>query len=142
MASYDVDARHLGALIRTHERERRDSLSGAVRAAAKTAQRIIQAAAPKAHGDLRRSVEVQGAEVVVTAPHAVAVEVGQLPHRPPILPLIRWAQAIGADDPKALAEAAAAKIEREGVRPTWFVRGSIPKIMEATGASVRYVLKK
>jgi hypothetical protein len=117
-------------------------MDGAVRASVKAAARIIRANAPEALGDLKRSVEVEENEVVVTAPHAVAVEVGSRPHMPPIAPLIRWAEVTGARDPKAAAWAVANKIKIEGTRPRWFVRGSIPAIMQATGASVRYVLKK
>lgn len=140
MASYDTDPRHLGALIVTHERERRAAVDGGVHVAVRMAAKIIRAAAPKASGGLRDSVDVDGNEVVVRAPHAVAVEVGQRPHVAPLAPLIKWAETIGAD--RDLAVATWKKIAREGVRPTWFVRSSIPKIMQATGTSVRYALKK
>lgn len=117
-------------------------MDGAVRASVKAAARIIRANAPEALGDLKRSVEIEGNEVVVNAPYAVAVEVGSRPHTPPFAPLKKWAEAIGVSNPGAVAKAVQMKIAAEGTKPRWFVRGSIPQIMQATGASVRYVLKK
>lgn len=140
MPTYDTDTRHLGALIVEHERQRRAAVGGAVSVSVRNAAKIVRAAAPKASGALRDSVEIEGNEVVVNAPHAVAVEVGQRPHVAPLAPLIKWAETIGAD--RDLAVATWKKIAREGVAPTWFVRSSIPRIVEVTGASVRYALRK
>jgi hypothetical protein len=147
MPVYETDLRRLGALVLSHERKRQGEVSSAVRVAAKMGAKIIRQNAPKATLRLSDSVEVEehadgNAEVVIRAPHAVAVEVGSRPHTPPIAPLIEWAQAIGAANPRAVAGAVFTHIKFEGTRPHWFVRGSIPAIMQATGARIRYVLKK
>lgn len=112
----------------------------AVDISVRNAVKIIKAATPEAFGELRNSVHPEGKEVVVDAPYAVAVEVGSLPHVAPLPPILAWAAQVGMDRDGAVATWK--KIAREGTRPRWFVRGSIPKIMQATGASVRYVLKK
>ncbi len=129
-----------------HEKKRQAEVSSATRAAANIGAKIIRANAPKATMALADSVEVDESDntttVVVRAPHAQAVEIGSRPHMPPIAPLIRWAQAIGSSDPHGTAWAVANKIKRDGTRPRWFVRGSIPAIMQATGARIRYVLSK
>lgn len=106
----------------------------------RNAVRIIKAAVPEAFGDLKKSVHAEGNEVIVDAPHAVAVEVGGAPHVAPLPPILAWAAKVGGD--RDLAIGTWKKIAREGTRPRWYVRSSIPKIMQTTGASVRYVLKK
>lgn len=140
MATYDVDARKVGALILSHERGRQESMRGAIRASVKAAVNIIKSNTPVAFEDLKKSVHAEGNEVVVDAPHAVAVEVGSRPHVAPLAPIIAWAYQVGGD--REMAGAVWKKIATEGTRPRWFVRGSIPAIMQATGAKIQYVLKK
>lgn len=48
-----------------------------------------------AHGELRESVHVEGARIVVDAPHAAAVNNGSRPHMPPLAPLIEWVKLRG-----------------------------------------------
>lgn len=147
MAEYNVDGRKLGALIFEHEDRRRRRVTAAVAVAAHLGAQIVKENAPKATMRLSDSVGVEehsngNAEVVVRAPHAQAVEIGSRPHMPPVPPLIEWAEAIGAADPRDTAWAVANKIKYEGTKPRWFVRRSLPEIMKATGMRIRYVLTK
>lgn len=140
MANHDTDARHLGALIVTHEKQRRRAMDDVIPISVRNAVKIIKANSPEAFGDYKKSVHAEGNEVVVDAPYAVAVEVGAAPHVAPLPPILAWAAKVGGD--RELAIGTWKKIAREGMRPRWIVRSSIPKIMTMTNASVRYVLKK
>lgn len=79
-------------------------------------------------GDLRRSVTYEptpdGAVLDVAAPHAAPINFGTRPFRPPLAPLILWAQqkGIAADDKEAkrIAWAVASKIEKDGIAPRHF----------------------
>lgn len=71
----------------------------ALRGAALSGKAIVQENTPKASGELWDSVESRpkenGAQIVVDAPHAVAVELGSMPHMPPLAPLIAWVKQRG-----------------------------------------------
>lgn len=146
MPTYDTTPAQLGALIRRHETMRRDGVTGAVRASANLGAKLLRAAAPRATRALRDSIHVEydgpNTYVIFDAPHAIYVEFGCRPHMPPVPPLIRWAQAIGANDPRDMAWAVAIKIKNEGIRPTYFVRRTLPAMIQATGASVQVAVRK
>lgn len=74
---------------------------------------------------LRGSVDTQfvpdGAIVTVDAPHAPMMEYGTRPFRPPLAPLVEWAQRKGfattPGEARGVAYAIAGKIAREGIAP-------------------------
>lgn len=128
-----VAAKDLADVI-AHDLEnvvRRAVLRG-VRATAEDGLPVVRVAAPVAFEELRDSGHVvpraDGALILFDAPHAAAVEVGSRPHRPPVDPLIRWAELRGFTDPRGAAWAIAAKIAREGTKPHWFALGSLPTL--------------
>lgn len=148
MPTFVTTPAQLGVLIRTHERQRVNRVTTATRISANDAAKILRAAAPKASRELANSIEVTYtaggiAEVAVTAPYSGYVEQGCRPHMPPIAPLIEWAMIVKkGEDPRDVAWRIALKIKAEGIRPTWFVRNSLYRIVQATAARVTYVLEK
>ncbi len=119
---------------------------------------IIANVAPVDVGTLKGSIHVeettQGPRVVVDAPHAASLELGSRPHTPPLAPLVAWVrrnrakfgiEGRGVDRNKktgrletsaeiiAIARAIQQKIARHGTKPRFFVRNSIPKLVEALG---------
>lgn len=117
--------------------------AGIIEASAVGAE-IIAQAAPVDQGILKNSIShtisAQGAEIVIDAPHASAVELGSRPHWAPIGPLIRWAERHGAENPYAMAKGIQKKIAAHGTKPTWFVKNSIPKLERALGTLVKRAL--
>lgn len=91
-------------------------------------QGIVWTHVPFAFGELHNSVHPEGRQLVADAPHAAAVEVGSLPHMPPVEPIEKWCELKGFDDPKGAAWAIAKKIAAEGTKPTHYMRGSLPEI--------------
>lgn len=86
-------------------------------------------------GTLRQSVNwaptVDGATLVVDAPHAVFVDQGTRAHMPPVGPLIVWATrkfGLPPEKAEAVAWAVAKKIAREGVAPRFFMRKAMAQI--------------
>lgn len=71
----------------------------ALRGAALFGKPIVQENTPKASGELWDSVGTvstpNGAQIVVDAPHAVAVELGSMPHMVPLDALVRWVKQRG-----------------------------------------------
>ena len=117
---------------------------------------IIANVAPVDVGTLKGSIHVeettQGPRVVVDAPHAAALELGSRPHTPPLAPLVEWVRrnrarfgirgrgttrdkATGRLDASPevvrIAVAIQQKIRLHGTKPRFFVRDSIPKLVEA-----------
>lgn len=87
------------------------------------------------NGALRQSVRVsftaRTAVLSVDAPHAIFIDKGTRPHRPPIGPLIVWAtRKFGLDEREArrVAWAVALKIEREGIAPRNFMARAMAEI--------------
>lgn len=103
----------------------------ALRGAALTGKAIVQENTPKASGELWDSVESRpkdnGAQIVVDAPHAVAVELGSMPHVPPLAPLIAWVKRRGMQG----LDGRVRKADRSQVRG---VRASL-KALERDGAT-------
>lgn len=146
MAIFETTPDKLGVLIHQHEMARMRRVAGAIQTSAATAAAILRAAAPKASKELSRSIKVHYvgdvAEVVVEAPHAAAVELGCKPHMPPLGPLMRWAEIVKhGENPRDVAWKVARAISERGLRPTWFVRSSLPKIVRATMTRVEYILE-
>jgi len=126
-------------------------LDGALDRGAQRAADQARERAPSASGFLRESIHAVGLRVVVDAPYAIYVEQGARPHWPPIEPLIAWVRlrgfvgmgsSAGSQDPAvSIAWAIATKISREGVQPTWFMRGTIPATVRFIGLEVKAALR-
>ena len=128
-----VSLEHLGAAIEEDIARLRARLERAVDETVKDSVGIVWERVPFAFGELHGSIHVEftpggGRVLVADAPHAAAVEVGSMPHMPPIRPLVAWCELRGFDDPERGAWAVATKISREGTKPTWYMRGSLPAI--------------
>ncbi len=95
MATYEVSSfKELGTLLTKHAIAREKRIVKAVRAASRDAVSDIKQNVPVAFGELRESVHrhdtVSGAEVIVDAPYAAAVEFGSRPHTVPLDALVKW----------------------------------------------------
>lgn len=74
--------------------------------------------------------------VLYDAPHAIYVHDGTVPHRPPVEPLIRWAmQKFSMDEKEAtrVAWAVAAKIEKYGTEPSFFLLRAVDQVVYGGG---------
>lgn len=102
MATKTVTLRGLEAAIRRDLNRTERDIAKAVQHAAKMSVPGVRARTPKAFGDLRDSTHAETstnpsnpAKLVVSAPHAAAVEVGSRPHVVPIDELIAWVKLRG-----------------------------------------------
>ena len=116
-------------------------LEGAIDETVEDSVGIVWRHVPFAFGELHNSVHVEGRAVVADAPHAAPVEVGSMPHMPPVEPLIAWATLQGFDDPKAAAWGIAKKISNEGTKPTWYMRNSLPEIRKKLDENIKKALR-
>lgn len=141
--------------IRAGVKQKLDGDRRAILEAAHFGVEVIAGNAPVDVGTLKASAHVEGGveapRIVIDAPHMAAVELGSRPHTPPLQPLIDWVKrhrkSFGitgkgtvrnkgtgrfeaSPEIVAAARAIQAKIAREGTKPTFFVRGSLPKIVE------------
>lgn len=105
---------------------------------------IVWGRVPFAFGELHNSIHYDRARkaTVADAPHAAPVEVGSVPHMPPVEPLQAWAAMKGMQDPESAGWAIAMKIKKEGTRPTHYMRGSLPDIRAELDRQVRRALGK
>lgn len=137
------------ALVLDHQR-RIQAARDAVLEAATLGAEVVARAIPKDMGLLRQSAHAQatsdGAEILVDAPHAAAVELGSRPHWAPLEPLIDWVRrhvgALGLDkgwehQVEDTARAIQAKIARVGTAPRWYMRGSLPQLERILDAVIR-----
>lgn len=75
----------------------------------------------------------KGAELVVDAPYAMAVNYGSRPHMMPIQPLIDWALRkfkVDEEEAKEIAYAVRRKIATKGTKPTMFRELAIEQIID------------
>lgn len=96
----------------------------------------------------RAARAVAGVELVNSAPHAGIVELGARPHsvnREGIENLTLWARRVlglSPEEARSAAFAIAAKFRREGQKPTFMVRDSLPKLRVILGKEVdREIIK-
>lgn len=144
--------------------------SGAIKRTARRAITPVADRAPKAFGDLAKSVIATDNSTVVSAPHAQAVEVGARPHLVPLEELVKWVKLRGlqfvennknehservgrqlqsmersghldTEAPRQIAEAIQQSILRNGIKPTWFVQSSLDDVMSILDEEMRKVFK-
>lgn len=143
-----------GAWLKADALRRVDRVKAALVEAAVAGAEVVADAAPADVGVLRRSVHAEetakGAEIIIDAPHAAAVEHGSRPHFPPLAPLIEWATrhagmfGLSKDWEHAvedLARAIAAHIGRYGTQPRWFVRNSMPRLRALLDRFIKQAVK-
>jgi hypothetical protein len=82
--------------------------------------------------------------VIVDAPHAGIVEMGARPHWVPLGPLLDWARRHAESEAEAqrLARGTQLKISREGQKPTYWVRRSLPAQKKILKGEVERELKR
>lgn len=100
-------------------------------------------------GDLLRSVDYSpmrtGGRVMVDAPHAAIVEHGSRPHRPPLLPLERWAKRkfnVSDDEARGIAFRVASKIAARGTEPRFYMKRSMGKLEKRLADEVESELRR
>lgn len=151
----------IGDKIRALEQQRRGQVRAALARAARDGAAVLKAAAPTSSGSLKKSIKAKGPMVEIDAPHVLYVEHGARPHMPPIAPLIEWVKrnrgklglkgsSPGRDKKGkftaspavvAAAWALAKKIERDGIKPTFFIRRSLPVMSARAIKLVRGALR-
>lgn len=137
MATYRCTADELPDLFRKIEHARLDRVIATAFPAAEAGIEHLRERMPRDTGEMRDSCEAnptpRGAELLVAAPYSGVVETGSRPHTPPIGPLLAYAArklAGGTEaEIKSFAFAIRAKIQREGTRPTFFMRSSVPMLV-------------
>ena len=127
----------------------------AILATAHFGAELVAQNAPVDRGAIKASAHVEDdgetVRIVFDAPHTGIVELGSRPHVPPLGPLIAWVKrhraafgiagkgtarnkATGRFEASAevvrIARAIQQKIKREGTKPTYFIRRSIPAITD------------
>ena len=85
----------LVSLLKKHSKQREAKVRAAARRAASKGRAYVKRNVPVAHGEIRESVHTEDAMLLVTAPHAAAVNFGSRPHTPPLAPLIEWVKLRG-----------------------------------------------
>jgi hypothetical protein len=90
-------ARQIERDVAARERRLGDAIKKTAR---QTANLVARGLVPRAFGELADSLHVDdvapgASNVVASAPHAEAVELGSRPHTPPLAPLIAWVQLRG-----------------------------------------------
>jgi hypothetical protein len=100
-------------------------------------------------GTLRDSVSVtnvdDGAIVTVDAPHAAPMEEGTRPFRPPLRPLMLWAQRkFSVDEGEAwrIARAVAAKIEKNGIEPRRYFATAIEESQAMMRSEIEHEIRQ
>lgn len=150
MAVYEVSEKDLARKFREIEQRRPAVLVTAIRRAAAAGAEALASVAPVGvTGQFKarwRFVEQPaGAYIVNDSPYAGILELGARPHRPPVGPLIEWFRlklGLSAAEAARAGYALAAKIAREGQRPTYFVRKRLPVLRRILGAEIERALKE
>ena|GEM_PF-2881187 len=135
----------LGAWLRKHNRQVEEALVRATRGAALRSERILVDATPADTGEARRGWRIEfhpdGTELVNDAPHFFVLEHGSRPHRPPLLPILRWVMRVAFDgqviddvddaprEAVQMARAIVEKIANEGTAPHNIVRGNSGELL-------------
>lgn len=148
----------LGAWLRDHNQKVEQALVRATRGAALRSERTLVEATPADTGEARRGWRVEfhpdGAEIVNDAPHMLVLEYGSRPHRPPLLPILRWVmrvafdgQAIDSveDAPKEAVQMARAIVEqiaKEGTEPHRIVRGNSKELVRILKTTIKREIER
>lgn len=159
----------VGKALTATDRAIRKAQQGAVLEAAAVGAEILSRAAPVDTGRLKQSFRLRrkGAsghpEIVADAPYAGVMEAGARPHWAPLRPLVAWVRRhaglfnLTARAPKrarrtgrfqanpgivSIARAIQRKIAREGTKPRWFVKKSLPRLGQILATLLREAKSK
>lgn len=148
--SKTIDIRQLGATIRAHDEHMIESIKTAQLRAALRGVPIVATATPVDRGATRagwRAVPtLYGAELRNDSAIAGILELGSRPHRPPLMPILRWlVRQIGIDgkggrrsfadigevesEVVGRAMGIVRSIERRGTRAHYMVRDNLPRLV-------------
>lgn len=154
----DIAAHEVGQLLRRHERRVERALVQASREAALRGERVVVEATPADTGEARRGWRVvltpDGALLTNDAPHALVLEFGSRPHRPPLMPILRWVMRVAFDGQAiddlsdapdgavAMARAVVETIAKEGTEPHRMVRGNAGRLAKILVTTTRRALEE
>jgi hypothetical protein len=132
--------------FREIESKRVDAVTRGIASAIVAGAEVVASRAPKDQGDLKRSthgvVRSPGGYIVVDAPYAAAVEQGSRPHWVSIKALLPWCiRHSSPEEGPGFARALQLKIAREGTKPTYFVRKTLPVQKRILMAEVEHEMK-
>lgn len=143
---FTINAKWLGATLRAQPEIMMDAIVKGLRDGALIGEAIVAEATPVDTAQTRQAWRVRftedGAELVNDSPVAAFLEGGTRPHRPPLLPLVRWVMrkrgmggsttitSLADAPPEAVAgaQALAAKIAREGTPAHHMVEDNLTKL--------------
>lgn len=162
MTTRTVDISEAGAVLRAGHVENVEALERAQYRAALRAVPIVAAATPVDRGATRAAWRVvlglDGAELRNDSAIAGILELGSRPHRPPLMPILRWlVRQEGLDlsggkrsfeslyevpdETIARAMGVVRAIERRGTRPHYMVRDNLPRLVALLRAEVERALE-
>lgn len=144
---YEIKDTDLARRFAEIEADRPEAVKRGITSAIMVSAEIVASKAPKDLGNLKRSVrgvlQPGGGYIVVDAPYASQVEMGSLPHWVSLKALIPWCvRHSNAQDGPRFAHALQAKIAREGTKPTFFVRKTLPLQRRVLKAEVEREMEK
>lgn len=143
---YEIKDTDLARRFAEIEADRPEAVKRGIASAILLNAEIVASKAPKDLGDLKRScrgvLQPGGGYVIVDAPHAANVEAGSRPHWVPYKVLLPWCiRHSSVEDGPRFAKALQRKILRDGVKPTWFVRKTLPMQRKVLKAEVERELQ-
>jgi hypothetical protein len=128
---WEVSESDLPGLFRQVEEGRADAVKRGIASAILLNAEVVSKSAPKDLGTLKQSaravLQPGGGYVIVDAPHAGIVEMGSRPHFVAMKKLLPWCiRHSSPEEGPRFAAALQRKIAREGTKPTYFVRKTLP----------------
>jgi hypothetical protein len=128
---WEVNSKDLPSLFREVESKRPAAVVRGIASAILLSAEVVRRAAPKDTKELTKSVrgvlQPGGGYIIVDAPHAGVVEMGARPHWTSVKNLIPWCMRhFPRSEAVRVAYALQAKIAREGQKPTYFMRKTLP----------------
>jgi hypothetical protein len=144
---FDVAEEDLARRFREAEKERSAAVQRGIASAIMAGAEVVARVAPKDLGNLKRSVRgvvrAPGGYIEVEAPYAVDVEIGARPHFVPLKDLLPWCvrHVAPGENPVRFAKALQQKIGREGTKPTYFMRKTLPLQRRILKAEIERELK-
>ena len=157
---FQVTAGKLGARLRGDSKRALGAIRRGLVRAAVVGEAIVAEATPVDTANTRNAWRVRltrdGADLINDSPTAVFLEEGTRPHRPPLLPLVRWAmrkKGLGGsttitrledapDEAVGMAVGIANKIERKGTRPVHMVRSNLTRLTQIARRNVEAELER